>query len=70
MRVFVTVGTTMFEELVQSMCSTEIQTQLSELGYTSMVIQSGRTDLAEDAVQEAELEVSWFNYKPSLSEVS
>jgi len=70
MHVFVTVGTTMFEELIQCVCSKIIQEKLSELGYTSMVIQTGRTELVEDDIPESGLGVSWFNYKPSLSEVS
>ena len=70
MHVFVTVGTTMFEELIQCVCSKTIQEKLSYLGYTSMVIQSGRTELVEDEVPESGLSLSWYNYKPSLSEVS
>jgi len=69
MHVFVTVGTTMFEELIQCVCSSAIQKKLSDLGYTSMVIQSGKTDLIEDDIPESGLDVSWYNYKPSLSEV-
>jgi beta-1,4-N-acetylglucosaminyltransferase len=68
MLVFVTVGTTMFDDLVQAVCSSAVQTQLAGLGYTRLLVQSGRTDLAQ--IPDSALEVSWYNYKPSLTEVS
>merc|ERR1719315_467113 len=56
----------MFDELVQCVCSSDVQTQLSGLGYTRLLIQSGKTELPD--IPESGLDVSWYSYKPSLSE--
>jgi beta-1,4-N-acetylglucosaminyltransferase len=68
MRVFVTVGTTKFASLVSEVLSPEIQTQLLELGFTSMTIQTGQTTLDSNAVKDCKLDVSFYDYKPSLAE--
>eukprot|EP00090_Calanus_glacialis_P015362 TRINITY_DN2424_c0_g1_i1.p1 TRINITY_DN2424_c0_g1~~TRINITY_DN2424_c0_g1_i1.p1 ORF type:complete len:165 (-),score=37.96 TRINITY_DN2424_c0_g1_i1:20-514(-) len=68
MRVFVTVGTTKFACLVSEVLSPDIQTQLLELGFTSMTIQTGQNTLDNNLVKDCKLDVSFYNYKPSLSE--
>eukprot|EP00092_Neocalanus_flemingeri_P022827 GFUD01024751.1.p1 GENE.GFUD01024751.1~~GFUD01024751.1.p1 ORF type:complete len:165 (+),score=38.58 GFUD01024751.1:41-535(+) len=68
MRVFVTVGTTQFDSLVTRVCSQDIQSELLGLGYTSMVVQTGKFCPSPDSLSNTELELSWYDYKPSLSQ--
>jgi len=69
MHVFVTVGTTKFDKLVQSILSYEVQCCLSDLGYTSLTIQTGKfpSDLLEN-LQAGPLEIETYQYKPSLAQ--
>eukprot|EP00088_Acartia_fossae_P069532 TRINITY_DN9107_c0_g1_i9.p1 TRINITY_DN9107_c0_g1~~TRINITY_DN9107_c0_g1_i9.p1 ORF type:complete len:172 (-),score=32.63 TRINITY_DN9107_c0_g1_i9:74-556(-) len=65
MRVFVTVGTTKFDDLVHVMCTEEIQNVLTERGFTQMTIQSGK---AKPDVRGCKLEVDVYDYKSSILE--
>jgi len=60
----------MFDDLIQRVCSTEFQNILYSLGYTSMLVQSGKTNIANTVVESSKLDIQWYNYKPSLKEVS
>jgi len=66
MKVFVTVGTTQFDSLVHKVCEEEIQTVLKKAGYTCMVVQAGKCEAAPPS--KTPLQVTWYNYKPSISE--
>ena len=68
MRVFVTVGTTKFDDLIFGVISSDVQGLLKSQGYTEMVIQSGKTDLVLKSVDYL-LKISSYNYKASLDEV-
>eukprot|EP00088_Acartia_fossae_P015003 TRINITY_DN18117_c0_g1_i1.p1 TRINITY_DN18117_c0_g1~~TRINITY_DN18117_c0_g1_i1.p1 ORF type:complete len:172 (-),score=10.76 TRINITY_DN18117_c0_g1_i1:97-582(-) len=65
MKVFVTVGTTEFETLVQKVCSPEIQRCLQNRGYTCMLIQAGKT---KPEAQDGVMATTWYDYKPSIKE--
>ena len=68
MRVFVTVGTTKFDDLIFGVISADVQGLLISQGYTEMVIQSGKTDLVPKPANSL-FNISSYNYKASLEEV-
>ena len=45
MKLFVTVGTTQFDELTKLVCSREFQKQIGDMGYTDIILQHGKTDI-------------------------
>ncbi|XP_023322723.1 UDP-N-acetylglucosamine transferase subunit ALG13 homolog isoform X1 [Eurytemora carolleeae] len=63
MSVFVTVGTTDFVGLVESMCSDEIQRTLQSQGYSTINIQAGRHQCN---VESCILKTTAFDYKDSI----
>jgi beta-1,4-N-acetylglucosaminyltransferase len=72
MRVFITVGTTEFDELISSLDSAEAADALVRLGATTVVLQVGRGVAVPQELQ-AELErrgvsCSWFKFRDTLSE--
>ena len=65
--VFVTVGTTQFESLVDVLLSDEILGLLAKHGYKRLVMQLGRGP--EPTVPASlPLKVEWYRFKPSLDE--
>ncbi|KAL1526792.1 hypothetical protein AB1Y20_015488 [Prymnesium parvum] len=67
MAVFVTVGTTQFDLLIQKMLSEEVLDLLSKQGYTTLRLQVGRG--SEPLVPtKAPLSIDWYRFKPSLEE--
>mmetsp|Transcript_28690 Transcript_28690/g.83860 ORF Transcript_28690/g.83860 Transcript_28690/m.83860 type:complete len:181 (-) Transcript_28690:46-588(-) len=72
-RCFVTVGTTSFDEMIQAVCSQEVCMALRERGITQVVFQVGRgqarpQDLMQDNPASSGLDVSVFDFAPSLDE--
>jgi len=67
-RVFVTVGTTEFDKLVQTVTSSELLGTLSARGYREMVLQvgSGRTEPPSGLTGEG-VTVEWFRSRPSIA---
>ncbi len=73
MKIFATVGTTKFDDLLSILLSTQVFTQLKKLGYTSIIIQSGNSNLSflTDSLRQqlqSILPFEIFNFAPSLSE--
>ena len=63
--VFVTVGTTKFDELIARMLSAEVLTLLASLGYTRLTLQVGHgtTPVVPGS---APISVEWYRFKDSL----
>lgn len=80
MAVFVTVGTTEFDLLVDTVLQEDIvavrpltycvftSQELFKLGYTKMVIQYGRGKERPEQMDVLQMDVSFFRLKPSLNE--
>ncbi|KAK0459599.1 glycosyl transferase [Desarmillaria tabescens] len=75
MLVFVTVGSTRFDALVQAALSDHVLTALSKAGYTTAVIQCGNSDFAHAHsiqnggtlnTQQQNVTVEMYKFKPSL----
>ena len=68
--VFVTVGTTLFEALIQKMDEPDILNALVEAGYTKIMFQTGKGKYAPTNCKSIKgLEYEIFDYKPSLIDV-
>jgi beta-1,4-N-acetylglucosaminyltransferase len=48
MQVFVTVGTTRFDKLIQTVLSPEVLTKLKGKGYTSLTLQTGNSNFNKE----------------------
>ncbi|XP_061582315.1 UDP-N-acetylglucosamine transferase subunit ALG13 homolog [Cololabis saira] len=66
--VFVTVGTTSFDELVESITSTEATQKLKARGYERLVVQVGRGSYLPDADSCPHLRLEAFRFKDSIAE--
>eukprot|EP00249_Psilotum_nudum_P020188 c27595_g2_i5 orf=285-791(+) len=67
--VFVTVGTTSFDALVQVVDSSECRDALLKQGYSSMLIQLGRGSyIPSKSSQDKDLGVDFFTFAPDLSQ--
>ncbi|KAJ8282780.1 hypothetical protein COCON_G00052990 [Conger conger] len=66
--VFVTVGTTSFDELIESVTSQETTQVLSALGYKKLVLQVGRGAVLPGSDSCAGLQVNAFRFKDSIAE--
>ena len=70
LQVFVTVGTTQFDQLVQTVSSLDFLQKLRKLGYSKVTFQTGRgesvPDIARDQVPG--LVVEYYQFKSSIRE--
>ncbi|XP_054887119.1 UDP-N-acetylglucosamine transferase subunit ALG13 homolog [Poeciliopsis prolifica] len=66
--VFVTVGTTRFDELIENVTSSEATQVLKFRGYERLVLQVGKGSLLPDADSCAHLSVEAFRFKDSIAE--
>ncbi|XP_051945090.1 UDP-N-acetylglucosamine transferase subunit ALG13 homolog [Xyrauchen texanus] len=66
--VFVTVGTTCFEDLVVTVTSDEAVKALIDRGYTDMILQVGRGSVVPDSESCPGLRVEVFRFKDSIAE--
>ncbi|XP_074645268.1 UDP-N-acetylglucosamine transferase subunit ALG13-like isoform X2 [Tubulanus polymorphus] len=64
--VFVTVGTTSFDRLVKTVCSSDICQILKSLGYTKEVLQIGRGTYEPKSSIEEDFSLQFFRYKDSI----
>uniref|UniRef100_H2ZD32 UDP-N-acetylglucosamine transferase subunit ALG13 n=1 Tax=Ciona savignyi TaxID=51511 RepID=H2ZD32_CIOSA len=67
MSVFVTVGTTSFDELVETITSRPLQKALQRRGYNKVTIQYGRGNYEVKDVSSADYSVQGFRYKDSIA---
>ncbi|GFT05203.1 UDP-N-acetylglucosamine transferase subunit ALG13 homolog [Nephila pilipes] len=66
MSVFVTVGSTSFDDLIKTVCSSEILQCLSDEGFKKVILQIGRGTVIPD--KSDIIEVEWFRFKYSISQ--
>ncbi|KAL4205268.1 hypothetical protein AMTRI_Chr01g136470 [Amborella trichopoda] len=68
--VFVTVGTTCFDALVQAVDSQLLKAELLRRGYTNLLIQLGRGSYipSKSAGEDGSLTVDYFSFSPSLAD--
>ncbi|XP_039204148.1 UDP-N-acetylglucosamine transferase subunit ALG13 homolog isoform X2 [Crotalus tigris] len=66
--VFVTVGTTSFDDLIAAVTSPEATQVLQDLGYRKLILQVGRGKECPDPFSTATLTLEVFRFKSSLSE--
>lgn len=71
-KVFVTVGTTEFNELIETIAQKKVLEILVRLGYSKLVIQigRGRSDAVEslDKLVNFPLEIFWYRFKKNIKE--
>jgi beta-1,4-N-acetylglucosaminyltransferase len=63
-KLFVTVGSTKFPELIEAIISKDFISLLLDLKFSHLVVQSGSTPVPPMSLQD--LEVTWYSYKPSI----
>jgi len=77
MLAFVTVGSTQFDSLIQSVLSEPVLLSLRRKGYTNLILQCGNSqlDLARcietgntERVTKNEVDIEYWKFKPSLQE--
>ncbi|XP_006632919.1 UDP-N-acetylglucosamine transferase subunit ALG13 [Lepisosteus oculatus] len=66
--VFVTVGTTSFDELIACVSSEDAVQALRALGYSRLVLQIGRGSVRPDSAACPGIELRVFRYKDSIAE--
>lgn len=68
--VFVTVGTTCFDSLVETVGSDLVKLELSKRGYTELVIQMGRGSYKtlQCSGEDGNLSVEYFTFSPSTAD--
>eukprot|EP00252_Welwitschia_mirabilis_P023088 TRINITY_DN6436_c0_g1_i1.p1 TRINITY_DN6436_c0_g1~~TRINITY_DN6436_c0_g1_i1.p1 ORF type:complete len:174 (-),score=29.34 TRINITY_DN6436_c0_g1_i1:52-573(-) len=67
--VFVTVGTTLFDSLVQAVDSAQCKAALISRGYTDIIIQLGRGTYfpKKSSVESKDLKVDYFTFSPDIA---
>ncbi|WOK98029.1 UDP-N-acetylglucosamine transferase subunit [Canna indica] len=68
--VFVTVGTTCFDALVKAVDSQQVKEELTNKGYTDILIQMGRGSYVPSKVtrEDGSLTVDYFTFSPSIAD--
>lgn len=67
--VFITVGTTLFDELIQTLDQQEIVKQLVDAGYTNIKVQTGKGKHDPTVIKNYKgVKAEVYDYKPSLME--
>ncbi|XP_076296894.1 alg13 UDP-N-acetylglucosaminyltransferase subunit [Lasioglossum baleicum] len=68
-KVFVTVGTTTFDELIEIVLSADILEALSLKGYNELILQIGKSTLEPDCTpRNGFVRIEYFNLNPSILE--
>ncbi|UYV65591.1 Alg13 [Cordylochernes scorpioides] len=69
MTVFVTVGSTKFDELIKAVCSSNILNLFQKQGYEKLLIQSGNGDIEPSLPNEDyKIKLESYKYKNSIAE--
>ncbi|KAG8553609.1 hypothetical protein GDO81_003484 [Engystomops pustulosus] len=66
--VFVTVGTTSFDELISCVTSEQIISILKDLGYSRLILQIGRGTVEPKSLSSESFTLDVYRYKDSLAE--
>eukprot|EP00039_Didymoeca_costata_P011113 m.153306 g.153306 ORF g.153306 m.153306 type:complete len:167 (-) comp15064_c0_seq10:1852-2352(-) len=64
--VFVTVGTTRFDALIEAVCSQDCIRALKKKGYNRVRVQVGRGEARPSFDRLDGVEIEWYDFKPSL----
>lgn len=64
--VFVTVGTTSFDDLIRTVTSPDVCSAINSRGYTKLIIQLGRGDYTPDVKHVSGVDITWYRYKDTL----
>ncbi|XP_078036871.1 alg13 UDP-N-acetylglucosaminyltransferase subunit [Augochlora pura] len=68
-KVFVTVGTTTFDELIKTVLTAEILEALSLKGYNELILQIGKSTLEPDCTpRNGLIKIEYFNLNPNILE--
>ncbi|XP_001603451.1 UDP-N-acetylglucosamine transferase subunit ALG13 homolog [Nasonia vitripennis] len=68
-RIFVTVGTTKFDELIKTVTNNDVLKELNDKGYNELVLQIGKTDIEPDCTPRCGFSrIEAFKLSPSLHE--
>ncbi|XP_012257956.2 UDP-N-acetylglucosamine transferase subunit ALG13 homolog [Athalia rosae] len=68
-KVFVTVGTTKFDELINTVTTPEVLKALSNRGYNHLILQIGNSSLKPDSSpRDGFQQIEYFNLSPSIGE--
>ncbi|XP_033109501.1 UDP-N-acetylglucosamine transferase subunit ALG13 homolog [Anneissia japonica] len=65
---FVTVGTTSFDAVIETVSSLPITTQLERLGYTKVILQIGRGTFEPEKISRRDFRLEYYRYKDSITE--
>lgn len=68
MRVFATVGSTQFDELVRALLSDAVLGVLRRKGCTQLVVQYGRSDVVPTATTSTWLELEMWAFKSTIED--
>merc|ERR1712189_79050 len=63
---FVTVGTTKFDELIQTVTSERVLDVLVKKGFTKLTLQTGRGSYEVDRGYREDIKIDTYQYKPSI----
>ena len=68
--VFVTVGTTLFEALIQAMTNEQVLHKLAQLGFTKLILQygNGHVPILPATKTQLPLQVEMYSFKPTLTD--
>lgn len=68
-RIFVTVGTTKFDELIRTILNSEILEALSTKGYNELILQIGKSSILPDCTPRCNfLKIEYFQLCPSIED--
>ena len=67
-KVFVTVGTTSFDPLLQAATSSNVLEFFKENGYSGLVLQKGRGDFELESSTYKNINIECYNYKDSIAD--
>ncbi|RMX61096.1 hypothetical protein pdam_00010520 [Pocillopora damicornis] len=67
-KVFVTVGTTSFDRLIETVSSKAFLELFEKLGYGSVVLQIGRGVFEPEIIDKKNLSMQYYRYKDSIAE--
>ncbi|XP_018912456.1 UDP-N-acetylglucosamine transferase subunit ALG13 [Bemisia tabaci] len=67
-QVFITVGTTRFDSLIQQVCSSSVLSTLKSKGYSKVVLQIGNGSYEPKSVAFPGIKVEFFRFKNNLKE--
>ena len=65
-KIFVTVGTTQFDSLLQAVTSTDVLDYFNDNGFTQLTLQKGRGNFELESTSYKNLKIECFQYKDTI----